>query len=54
MNSEVFILIMLVACHHRHGQKGLVFSFVYMGVKLGDIPKSLNAECFVALITPHH
>lgn len=54
MESEVFIFIMLAACHHRHGQKGLVLCFLYMDMKLGDIPKSLNAECFVALIKPHH
>lgn len=30
---------MLAACHHRHGQKGLMLSFLYMDMKLGDIPK---------------
>lgn len=53
MKSEVFIFIMLAACHQRLGQEGLVLSFLYMYMKL-DIPKGLNAECFVALIKPHH
>lgn len=45
---------MLAACHHRHGQKGLMLSFFVHGHEIRRYSKSLNAECFMALIKLHH